>query len=84
MTTVAKAEHYIVHEVSPGTFEISKVTRDENGEWAEESRHKVAADSCDCTGFKFRRECKHIHYIREDRLQTRSVELDEARKIVRY
>jgi hypothetical protein len=76
-------EHYIVYEVGPGKFEVAKIIKGDDGEWGEWTRYEVTPGFCSCKSFGFRRDCKHVHYVREDSLQTRPVDLDEARKIVR-
>jgi hypothetical protein len=76
-------EHYIVYEMAPNRFEVGKLERDEAGEWAETARYQTTDKVCSCKGWEYRKECRHTHYIREDKLQTRSVDLDEARRIVR-
>ena len=76
-------EHYVVYELAPNRFEVGKLVQVEEGNWAELARYQTTAKNCSCKGFEFRKDCRHIHYINEDKLQTRPVELDEARKIVR-
>lgn len=74
-------EHYIVYEMAPNRFEVGKIERDDAGEWAETARYQTTDKVCSCKGWEYRQECRHTHYIREDKLQTRAVDLDEARKI---
>jgi hypothetical protein len=79
--------HYMV-EILPKEgearqkYDVVKLVKDsKSGEWVEEVRYRATEDWCSCPGFEFRGNCKHLAYVREERLETKALELGEARKV---
>lgn len=53
----------------------------ESGELVEKSRHVVKSGMCDCEGFGFRKDCKHLKVMSEPIVGV-AVDLIEARAIL--
>ena len=65
-----------------GEWEIIKFGKSEEGVLVEEFRYQVKHGVCNCEGFEFRRDCKHLQMANE-KIETRPVNLTEARKIMK-
>lgn len=80
---IEEKAHYVVVELAKGAgFEVHKLVKDpDSGEWITEAKHVTRDNYCDCKGFEYRGDCRHIHYIKEDKLETRPVDLAEARRV---
>ena len=62
---------------------VIKVVEDENGEVRKESEYQITKGGCECKAFAFKRSCKHIDMVMQERLEGHPVTLQEARACVR-
>ena len=63
---------------------VIKVVEDDDGSVQKESEYKVTKSGCECKAFSFKRECKHVDMVMQERIEGSPVSLSEARKCVRH
>lgn len=62
MTTETKEAKYLVLKVSEIEAGVVKLVRGEQGPVVE-ARYRIKDGVCDCTGYEFRKTCKHLEMV---------------------
>jgi len=79
---MVRSEFYAIEEIKPGeVWKAIKYVSDEKG-FRAEVEHEIKGGECDCKGFKYRQDCRHLKMIHGGMMGP-PIELKKARRVVR-